>query len=255
MEIPEISDEQLALLDKRGWDVVVEDEDGNAVEAAINVDIARTHTTFPDNTPYGLVWSHFFPDSHAVPGSDEIHYEDSPLAAWRSPTYATWRLNFPELTAETYLCDGILGTIGESWEEMDYDLAIGMELRHVEEVPLTRLVEGYGQRSHAFYDLVVADKDWSCDLVSVTAGEHLVRVRRPEMRDKDGKRLVDPRLGGDRCVDYYRVSEDVAARLSAAGDGRMAHREMERLVEHHHGRPILSRFARAEEAYLRAERT
>ncbi len=255
MEIPKIADEQLALLDERGWDVVVKDEDGNAVEASINVDIARAHTIFPANTPYGLVWSHFFPHSHAVPGSGEVHYGDPPLAAWRSPTYANWRLNFPELTAETYLLDGCQGIIGESWKEVEYDLAIGMELREVGEVPLTRVVEGYAQRSHTFYDLVVVDKDWSCDLVSVTAGEHLVRVRRPEVRDKDGKKLVDPRLGGDTCVDYYRIGQDVAARLSAAGDGRMADREMERLVEHHHGSPILSRFARAEEEYLREERT
>ncbi len=60
---------------------------------------------------------------------------------------------------------------------------------------------------------------------------------------------------GKVVPDGVLLPKGVAARLSAAGDERMSDCEMERLVEHHHGSLILSRFARAEEAYLRVERT
>lgn len=180
------------VLREKGWTV---EED----YAEIEVDLSRSITDGD--------FSYLYPDGYYP----EIFNEN---------TYATYELDLESRHAKFYLYDGErVGT--EAPEDDDFDGVVDMDVREVGSMPLARLVEGTEHPNYPqynFFDLMLVERDWGCDLYGVAAGEYLIRSQ--------SNRNVRPRDGSA----YYRVSEETAREIMAL-DAVDAYSRMEEIAE------------------------
>lgn len=194
--------EQLsALLRDKWWEVDEERE-----EATLDVTLTRSLT-----------------------GRDFGHAYDPHAGVMKNPTSAFWKLDLSARTAEYIFYEGYKPSGSESPHKDDFERAVGMEVVDVVYIgwgfETETLVRGHvSPSSHDDYRLTRARRNWACDVFVVREGEYFLEGGGGWIRGWD---ICEPD-GVDRS---YRVSEEVAERLLAMGDGVAAWREMRSIVD------------------------
>ncbi len=140
--------------------------------------------------------------TRSLTGGDFGLYEQKYPPIFKSPVWARWTLDLAARTAEYLLYPGGEPTGSEPREHDNFHRVARIEVEDVGKMPLSYLVRQNYPFPYDNYDLMVADRDWACDLFAVREGEHFVRFTSYE------------RVPAKQST-YYRVGKEVAERVVA----------------------------------------